>query len=862
MNTKVAFVSACLTALTMTGCATYDSIRESISPIEEQMASTNPEERAKGVDRACEIAIDSFGFRSEEDRVKRVKLLDSNDALCRVICEVARRGISRRDLDGKNIYPDKANISVLVTAMGMFNTPTEEQIDNILDATKNWEWILDEDKYKDKDGFKDILQAFNNLLMKIEDVDKICQLLKASVSYSRYSSSSYMYEERSGKRVWLPETIRNNLVAKFETKEEVLQLLRTSCSYKKGFPLEDATRKDLYSKYIAKEDKLKNLMLLACNGRLLEDRSNDSYRDIVLNRFSNEKQVLTLFAVCEKFAQDGDISQEKHLELVNEYKQFFGLTKENVNLKNSELICECNERSHAKYHMDDIVDSAVNKMRYPEYTRWYKEWACEKLISLAKKDALSLNGQKVLSKLFVENKVHELFKATQNERDISEEKATELIKLFTDSKCIESLATGSKSFRLRMLAISKLENQKVLAEIVKEVSSCPEDPSCSGQGLFENVVDYADRVKATSITNLQKAALNKLTDPDLLKSLRHHNNTTIKKLVAEKIRELGISSVSDIVATKSYTEELFTMLADVTDQTELQTIVDQSPLRGIRLFAASKIGSDNAVEEAKKQVSTITAKPADGKFVLGDFYLGMSVEDAFALLWANYPEVKPGLYVEGKLLIISIGSEYPCDFSWAEVANMGVYRITFTPDMVRKLVAFKSGSFDDLERAVENHFGVNLGRDRLERRFRWTVWGNERFNRRIVSQRVGTIASVEGETLWFFGGAPEYEKIDMMQVADICEWDISQLSTQKKRIIASQKDVNLTLSYQGAIRLELTKNAAKGIFNASGRFTKSLKGEVKDVINKTIEGNNELKKSKELMKNLQNSMEELPSLTL
>jgi hypothetical protein len=213
------------------------------------------------------------------------------------------------------------------------------------------------------------------------------------------------------------------------------------------------------------------------------------------------------------------------------------------------------------------------------------------------------------------------------------------------------------------------------------------------------------------------------------------------------------------------------------------------------------------------------------------------------------------------LLIVSIGSEYPCDFSWAKIADMSVYRLTFTPDMVRKLVEFKSGSFEDLERAVEKYFGVNFGWDYLERRYRWSVWGVERYNHRLVSQKVGTIASVDGETLWFFSGKPEYEKIDLFKVADICDWDINQAVEQEKIIIKSQRDVDLTLSYQGAIRLELTKNAPKGVLGTSGSFAKSLEeavtGEMKDAVNKMIEADEAVK---EEVKKAMEQLEQLPQM--
>lgn len=561
----------------------------------------------------------------------------------------------------------------------------------------------------------------------------------------------------------LPQIIEN-LAMKVSEKENMLRLLKDSSGDSRSkIWISDSARSRLYVKYISKEEDQSILTQIVQNGYV---------EGAYISRYS--------FAES-KWGKSNDFHQ---------------INRETAIKKISDI--------------EILVNLALKN----------EKMACSRL--------LELRNQKALSELFVKENVSAFFddkdiikKADGMLKDVTMEKANALIKIFTNQSDIASLAVGAQSFNLRSLAIEKVEDQNVLANIVTQIKNCPRDTEQKEKNLFDNVYDWLEKVEELSAIKLQEKAIKRITVPTILKDLRKKiKKDSVVKMVSARMLELGVSNVDEIVSAKSYSKDLLAMLAEVHDKKELKQIADKATLRGIKILAKSKIGENEAIAEAREQVAKIRASAPNGKFSLGGFYLGMSVEDAFAILWSKYSQMKPYLYIngrDGQFINIGLNSDYKCDFSWGEVSNMQIYRITFTPDLVRELIAFKNGTYKDMKKMFEDKMKIVMEYDVLEQRYKWSTFlGPEMLNRRVVSQEVGSLATVEGETIRFFEGERRVESIDIMQWAQICGWDLNQLEKEGKSIDMLIKDVNHVLAYQGSIRLERTQNATKGVLGATG----------------------------------------------
>ena len=691
MKVRYFMIGVCLVVfVTITGCVS----------IEEQIASSDPQVHAQGISRARDAAIADL-WASQEERIARVKQLDSDEALCQVIIGISTqrerdyfKGLAGKPFDtyydeGRDYSRVDANVAVIKAAAAMLKKPTNEQLCEIFVVAKK-SWHLDDDD-PDVPSVKELCQVLDGLAMRLESKEGICDVL-------------------TGCSGWGSE---------------------------RKYSLSGETRFKLFRKYIAKEEDVSVLKEIAKEGIDLDNRS-----------YKRETQKAAVGKVT-----DGEVL----VEIVPE------------------------------------VDNEIQKAIF------------ERLVAL--------KDQKSLARLFTEHDVYRFVdEKSQKSEDVTEDKAAELIALVSDKSAIASLASRAKSFHIRSLAIDKLEDQVVLKGIAQKVENSDRS--------------WSDADKEF----LQKKAIQKLTDANVLKGLRRISKSiAIKKYVSARMSALGISSVDDIVTAKKYSKDLLMMLDEVADKKDLQKIIDTASLKGAKILAAARIGKEKAITEARKQMVGINGKPENGQFVIDGFYLGMSLEDAFAILYAKYPEVLPSLYVDGdneEFLNIVLGSKYPCDFACSKVGDLSVYRISFTPDLVGKIIGFKGGSFADLELAVEDYLGVTFGSDIVEKRLQWSVFGIEQINCRIASQKVGTISSIGGETLRFFRSAREKDKNlerNVINSARRNQWDYTVSSVVKamgEHVDNTLKDVNCIFANEGVIRLCRTTSAPKGLFQANGSFGK------------------------------------------
>ena len=278
----------------------------------------------------------------------------------------------------------------------------------------------------------------------------------------------------------------------------------------------------------------------------------------------------------------------------------------------------------------------------------------------------------------------------------------------------------------------------------------------------------------------------------------------------------GVCALDRILAASEYNAALFSALDELQDEATNKTIGERAKLKGVRLMAARRLGVEECKEIAKKELGAYAPVCADAKLTLGEFQLGMKIEDAFAVMLLRYPSVKPRLYLDGKVLCIADGNGQ--DLAWANVQNREVHWLTLTPPIVRRIVGFKTGSFADLERAVEKKLSVSFTTD--------TISKGE------VSQQIKTLDTVDGETLRYFSGTMSGgENIRRSVRKAINQYDIDYHLASSEGISsvianafedamqADENDRNARsprFAPRGSLQLQLTKNAVQGDWNSSG----------------------------------------------
>lgn len=461
--------------------------------------------------------------------------------------------------------------------------------------------------------------------------------------------------------------------------------------------------------------------------------------------------------------------------------------------------------------------------------------------------------------------------------DLTHEAAVEMLGKVNDQGALCALANKSKLFSVRVGAIERITDEKVLSKIAHgEIDDCPFDTSLPGCNMLESGIDWNTRSQNESKIRIQKVAIARMKDAANLKDVRTTSESgVIKGAVTERLKVLGLSDVAEVCAYTNFDENLFVMLKGIVANNDLLEVSKKAKLKGVRLLAASKLKGNTLMEVAKRELAGVKSRAEKGKFDLDGLYLGVDIQDAFAILVARYPEANPYLYVDDKVLCIA--GEDGKDIAWAMLKSGQVHWMTLPPSVVKKMVNFKSGSFDDLERAVSQRFGVNFGTDLLRK-------GN-------VSQCVGTIDTVDGETLRYFkseiGKGEDFARsirkavnrhtIETNPLNGGFGAALANAFESAQQADENRKNANAAMfAQQGSLQLQLTKNAEKGVWGAAGSLranaASSIGRTVLDAVNgkealKSVECELDgLKKAGEQLKDIgrefNNSIEQMNNLSL
>ena len=367
------------------------------------------------------------------------------------------------------------------------------------------------------------------------------------------------------------------------------------------------------------------------------------------------------------------------------------------------------------------------------------ETASEKILGRVKDPNVfvSIFGDATIVKSVPKDKTKTLSGAYGSEKtDLLNDEAAKMLKRVNDQNALVALAHGAKLFSIRAAAIARVENENELAKIARgEIEDCPYDTSLAGCNLFGNGLEWMSKTEDASKANLQKLAIARMNDAKCLRDVRKEcKSEIIKKAVTARLSEIGQSDVAEICAYDKYDSDLFSMVAGLKDKSDIQKVSQSAKLKGIRILAGSKLDTNTFAALSKKEAEGTSGKPVEGKLVVAGYYLGMNIEDAFAKLAAEHPDVKPTIYLDGGVLCIA-GSNGR-DIAWANVKSLDVHWLTLPPSIVKQMAGFKTGSFKDLERAVEKKLGISFGYDVIRK-------GS-------VSQKIGNFENTEGETLRYF----------------------------------------------------------------------------------------------------------------
>ena len=343
----------------------------------------------------------------------------------------------------------------------------------------------------------------------------------------------------------------------------------------------------------------------------------------------------------------------------------------------------------------------------------------------------------------------------------------ELLEDVADENVLHELARTARSFTIRYAAIEKIQTPSMLVQLINApFDHCPLNPKYDG---WHPTIDEISADSAKSVRELKMLALSKINDVAALrKFFDASEDVTLRKATAERLHGLGAMNADALIAYDRYDQCLFLMLGYLKDSREVERVATQAKLKGTRLCAAQKLEADKFLAIAKKESARIATQCPKGHLEIGGIYLGMDIADAYAVIAAHYPDVKPVLEwpLEGKHQYPYVTEKDDFFLLKANPKDFCVNKVVFVSGMVRKVADFNqgNGSLEDMMKAVERKYGIVFGEDRLE----------------DTRERVGVLETVEGETL-------QYRMED------------------------------------GSLQLEYARNAVKGRFGNKGRSVKSGK---------------------------------------
>jgi hypothetical protein len=427
------------------------------------------------------------------------------------------------------------------------------------------------------------------------------------------------------------------------------------------------------------------------------------------------------------------------------------------------------------------------------------------------------------------------------QKDLKLDAAREMLKPVVKDDVLETLALKAQLYSIRYAAIDKITSEDVLSKVACDtMDNCPYDTSLKGCEMFDDGLKWASATKEKSAFQLRSLAINKMKDPSALKALRKADKSiAIKKNVTERLQALGFSDVQEIVGYEKYDKDLFSMFAEIKGNEEFIKIANDAKLKGVRLLAASKLGSSAFAEIAKKEASKNTGRPEKGKLVVGGYYLGMNIEDMLAKLAAEQTAVMPIIYLDGEVLCIADNTGR--DIAWANAVGRNVRWITLPVSVVKNIVGFESGSFENLERAIERKIGISFGFDVIRK-------GE-------VSQKIGNLENTEGETLRFF-------KSDLSTGEDFSRSVRKAVNTNsvggdpfgalgaglanafEDAMQADENRANARnpmFQQQGAVQLLYTKDAVKGSLGATGSLQTSFSSAIGNAFKSAVNANENIK---------------------
>ena len=436
-------------------------------------------------------------------------------------------------------------------------------------------------------------------------------------------------------------------------------------------------------------------------------------------------------------------------------------------------------------------------------------------------------SQKVLEVVFCDKELPKIVKKEERTElycpfdviraDVNVDVMREYMAFVDDDAVLAKIALTSPLFNARCVAVERMKDDHRLASIAFDaLKECPYDTLVAGYDLISNRIDWMNNNEHQSAMKIRRLAISRIGDVEILRKLRNEDaNVVIKKAVTEQLCALGYSDVKEIVSAEKYDQNLFSMMAEISAKGDLEKISADARLRGVRLLAASKLGDVPTLETADKEVRKLKLKCPDGHIDIGGFYLGMNIEDAYAMMLSRYTDVKPRLYLDDKVLCIS--DECGQDLAWANADSGEVHWLTLTPSIVRRIAGFKKGTFGDLERVVESKLGISFS--------------GAMMTKGEVSQRIGNYETVDGETLRYFvstQGKGEDFRRSVRKAINQRAIDCTPMQGGFGAVLANafedamQEDENSKnassprFAPQGSLQLQWTKNAVKCGFGSGG----------------------------------------------
>ena len=394
--------------------------------------------------------------------------------------------------------------------------------------------------------------------------------------------------------------------------------------------------------------------------------------------------------------------------------------------------------------------------------------------------------------------------------DMRPEVAKSFVWEVKDSTALGRIATDAALFSIRLAAVEQLSDDRQLARIVLDpLTDCPFDTSLPKYDLISNRIDWWNRTERTSAMRLRKLAVSRMADATVLRHVRKStDDDSIKSTVSARLAALGVSDVAEILAASKYDKDLFSVLNELNGRQDIERVAKEAKLKGVRVVAASKLPHDVCAALVQKECTMTSVRCPEGRIEVGGFFLGMDIEDALAQFVLCFPDVKPRFYLDGKVLCIA--GENGRDMAWANAENREVHWLTLPPRIVQKIVGFKSGTFSELEAAVQSALKLN---------FRMNVVGKGE-----VRQQIGEVETVAGESLRYFRsevrkGEDFKRSVRKSLREDIALADpVSGIGAALANAFedAQQAEENAShaklprFAEQGSLQLQWTKNAVKG----------------------------------------------------